>query len=104
MKPIGAGRMLALLHKERALAVAKSLSLQGSTAEQVAAEAHVRRIEPRLVAAALTVDELRMLCAHRGVVPGPGCSREQMIELAVGDGPPGCEVAYLPWWGNPHES
>jgi hypothetical protein len=95
---------LVLLRKERALSVAKGLSIPGGTPEEVGAEASRRRIDPRLIAAALTIEELHSLCAHRGVVPSPSCSRQDVIDLALGVGPPPCEVAYLPWWGDPHAS
>jgi hypothetical protein len=104
MRPIGAENIIVLLKNERALSVARGLSIPGSTREEVAAEAGRRRIDPRLIAAALTIEELHSLCAHRGLVPGPSCSREDIIELALGDGPAPCEVAYLPWWGDPHAS
>lgn len=104
MRPIGVENIIVLLKKERALIVAKGLSIPGNTPEQIATEAGRRKTNPRLIAAALTTEELHSLCAHRGIVPGPSCSREDIIELALGDGPPPCEVAYLPWWGDPHAS
>ena len=104
MRPIGVEKIMVLLKKERALSVAKGLSLPGRTPEEVAAEAGRRKVDPRLIAAALTIEELQSLCAHRGIIPSPTCSREDIIELALGDGPPPCEVAYLPWWGDPHAS
>lgn len=95
---------MVLLKKERALSVAKGLSIHGSTPAEVGAEASRRKIDPRVIAAALTIEELRSLCAHRGIVPGPSCSRDDIVELALGDGAPPCEVAFLPWWGDPHAS
>jgi hypothetical protein len=95
-------RILKLLPASRALAVAALVGVRASSLAQALAGAS-QGLEPRRVLEVLSEEELRMLCNHVGVVPGPACSRGHVIDILAGR-PASCEVAYLPWFGKRGDS
>jgi hypothetical protein len=101
MKPISTSDILTLLPENRALVLAKGLGIHEPTVERAAAQMARLNVGAQSLLEALTAEELRSVCTHRGVAPGPNCSREELIHLAMGR-KPDCEVAYLPWWSEPN--
>jgi hypothetical protein len=103
MKPITTSDILNLLPENRALIICKGLGIHEATVDRAAGQMDRLHVElPRLLDA-LTIEELRSVCTHRGVAPGPSCSREELIDIVLGR-KPDCEVAYLPWWSEPNGS
>jgi hypothetical protein len=103
MQPLTVGKILALLPKDRALALAKGLGLTSSTVTEAVADAKRRKIEPRRVLSALTTEELLVQCTQQGIVPSPKCSHDELIGLAMGE-TVGCESVRMPWWNDPRHA
>jgi hypothetical protein len=103
MQPLTVGRILALLPKDRGLALAKGLGLTSTTLTEAVAEAQRRKIEPRRVLSVLTDEELRAQCTQQGIVPSPKCTHDELIGLALGE-TVGCESVRMPWWNDPRHA
>jgi hypothetical protein len=103
MKPITTFDIMSLLPENRALVLAKGLGIDQPTVQRAAQQMLRLNISLDRLLDALTLEELRSLCTHRGIAPGPNCAREELIDLALGR-KPDCEVAYLPWWSDPNGS
>ena len=101
MKPITTSDILHLLPENRALILAKGLGIHEPTVDRAAQQMTRLNVALDILLDALTIEELRSVCTHRGVAPGPKCSREVLIEIVLGRDPD-CEVAYLPWWSEPN--